>query len=691
MKGSHKADKFDAVLAKEYISSNESAIVDPVEVEWTWNRSSGKGNFVITYGALYVFKGQKRQAKIHLLRISGIRISERELTITFSDDNSEESSIIIKSDKVDTISMNIIKCFKELTYKVKIPPRIAIEGYKAADLNKLVITDRPEGLLAIRMMFFLHYYAQEKKSVHIPSFFQKWDGGPYVQLSDNGMKHFLSHISMHSCMALAHAISWETLNAIVFDQFISTGSQSNFFNAMLRCILENARSIGSFVFKNYNGTAVPKFDKERPLKPASINRWEFEFCSNSMISDWMSFTQVLPDGCIDSLRLSCIHDFEIELLCRAAGRAKAFEKMKSLDVKWSIPLHPEEIPRLIQLTPALEKITLCGKEDAREILKILTDLEIPLRRIHLHSMDFATQFTPDMTLPPTLLEINVSGCRFMSGLVLKSFFNYLTSKALKTPITVVAANISRRDTKIYTHLKTIDFEKRYPNIGELDWSGNAIPASESQWLFALLCTQKRLKLLRMKDIVTCESGKEDVIMQHIIQLGVSLPLFGLDISFKHTEISNAKFVEFVQALSVVKSLRRLDLSGTSHAGIDAFMALNETIQRLDNLVELGFDGFNLDESNQKALFAFLTAIKNHRSLKTFDYPEKSLKSVGFDESKTSQVNTQLLGWMKRQSRLTTGNRRVEYQLRQMRMGDQDVDDSPDLFKKAAEMGNYIEE
>jgi hypothetical protein len=271
------------------------------------------------------------------------------------------------------------------------------------------------------------------------------------------------------------------------------------------------------------------------------------------------------------------------------------------------------------------------------------------------------------------LHLNLSNNGFTAGAMI-SLFKILTCRPFTIPIVFEAAEIALKPAFFNKLSEEIAFENCFPNIAELDWSGNQFPAN-SQFFFAFLYTQKRLRLLRILNIHTNDSIQ---FLQFLMTIGRSLPIYGLDLCGTFDPLV---FAQFIQALTTWQSLRRLNLSGCG-AGEGGLGALNEVITELPDLNELGADGFR--PTAPELLIPLWTTAASLQNLVACDLPILDLERLKVQAEQIPGHFPEAFANLKQRARLSTAEQRVQVTLKSLG-GDNGPMFSDDVFFEVGQM------
>jgi hypothetical protein len=318
--------------------------------------------------------------------------------------------------------------------------------------------------------------------------------------------------------------------------------------------------------------------------------------------------------------------------------------------------------------------------DAAPLLAAICKANTRLRVLQLSQMKFSTEVDADCDLPGSVIHVNLSN-NAMAIISVVSLLRLMTKRQRTIPIIVDMSRLVHQ-TQLYQALQELPFDQCYPNIVELNWSNNHI-TGDPKFFFAFLFTQKRLRLLSVKPIVV-----EDPVlfMRYLMRFGLCLPLPGLDFSLADAK-NNAEFVQFLMALRVWPALRRLNVAG-SRSGELGMGALNDVIQELTRLNELGADGFA--PKSPEAIAVLWSTIELHPGLRACDLPMEDMKTAAVTVNSLDQAFGESLAALRGKPRLPSLEQRVEYTLKTVRDNGQ-PDFTAEIFQGAAKFaGNAVQ-
>jgi hypothetical protein len=442
---------------------------------------------------------------------------------------------------------------------------------------------------------------------------------------------------------------------------------------MFDTLLENAQTIHRVVFSGYT-TPLPELGFSN-LTKTSVTSWWFFRSAPALILHWADRSRFLPEGSVDEIVLTTvtIDQPAFKRFVESIRASKAALLMKKFELTRVI-LRPFPFPELFQLFSVcanLSTIVFRGIEmDASTLFSSVVKSGGHLRKIVFSHMQFRSPLEASLEVPPALLHLGIANNSIATS-ALVSLLKVLTAGPRAVPIVLDAASLVLKPTA-YAAMSELPFDRCHPNLAELDWSGNFVPA-DARFFFAFLFTQKRIRLFVMNN---CSLEDPMEFMKLLMQLGISLPVYGLDFSGAFEPLL---FAQFIQALATWPNLRRLNIakSGAGDAGIGA---LNELLESQTSIMELGADGFA--PSCAAAIETVWTTISRHPSIIACDLPVEDMRAVAMDSGNFRQEFAQAYFVLNAKPRITTVEQRVAFTAQTIDAG-KEPEFSDEIFLKAA--------
>ena len=632
------------------------------------------GAVILTRGSIYLFESNWKgklelKHRYNLLDVRTLKFNRQELEFTLIFDNFEIT--IDPKQRVRQVAFAMVYILNEATYGLKNLQTLRVEP--AGELNDATVSKRPPNALKWRALMLAHFYGITGEQLHTIDYFDKWEANrePYIALEPN------FHPGNFAA-AFGHALAWEsTLKAVVFVGFAPT-KMAQFLDSLV----DNAVTIKSIVFVNYSGKRMPNFSGRR-ISSSSVKRYVFERCPGSIVADFLSKTMNYPQ--IEYLVLDNItttsEEFStfIDLITDANNKA-THEHLKDFAISnTKITNFPtQDISRLLEIMPHLSYMSIrCANGDADRFLRACFRGQTAIKFLRIGGMAFKTPFDDGkVKVPKSLVGMDLSGCKF-SAESLAGLLRLLTSQQMDQPVVLEMRHLTLPDNA-FDAFSQLNYEACLPNIAEFIFSNNEIPDQPSQFLFAFLFTQKRLRLLSFKDIT---AGNPIQFLKYLLQLCGSIALPGLDISGNFDAETFGFFLSALNTTGCAANFRRLDVSG-SKSGTGGMGALNELLKSAPNLNEVGADGFQSD--NPAALYALWSTISQHPSISSCDLPVHDMKTLQVTKDKTPPEFQEVYKSLAAKPRLSISRHRVDYAIDLLTQGSE-YTSSPEIFRLAAAM------
>jgi hypothetical protein len=667
--------KLAHLIPKFYAPNIEQPLLAlPVDFKLKPTDSNSNGILILTRIALYLFTSKifgapEFTAKINLLRILVIIVRLKLIVIDI--DNSP--SITIKTVESGTIAAAIQALLQGVFFGLKDLPKLIVRA-------EVMIPDfgsrqRPFGALKWRSMILSDFLGLGSPPQRAIDCFQGWERmrKPILVLG-------VAFEPENVAAAIGEAIGCESeIDSVCFQ-----GNSSSQFSAVLQALVVHSCTVVRIVFADYTAGHIPTFGQAR-FSSSKIVNWWFVRCAHELILTWLDFAFHLPAMGCEKIALVG-NTFEQNhfraiidrmMAAPATGNLRRFELSRTVIKPFRFP----QLVRIFEFCQRLEVIVIRGIDvDASGLLSSICNAGERLRSITFSQMDFKSEFE-QINFPKGLLHLGLSRNVFAPAVMI-SLLKEITRCPMDIPIILEASELVIKPA-FYKMLSEIAFDQCYPNIAELDWSNNQFPA-DSRFFFAFLFTQKRLRLL---GLVSVRAQDPMQFLQLLMQLGVMLPLYGLDLSGLFEPLL---FAEFLQALVAWPSLRRLNVSGCA-AGDGGLGALNEVTGGLLELNELGADGFR--PGSPESLAPLWTTVATLPNLVACDLPIGDMDDLAAEPSQVSVNFPAVLANLKSRARLSTVEKRLHL-TRSTIVEGKEPEFSDEIFLEASQMDwsgeGYIE-
>ena len=630
--------ELDIVKKSVWFADEEPIVAIKAEYELKKKKKS-KGIAVLTRGALYLFKAKiskKREpvnvfSPLTITRVwyePGPSGSDSSLSFFFDD-----VRLVLRSEYVGNLLETLMLFFREAMFGVKRPEQFVVEG----DTRRLAlseVTERPKFALKHRAFMIAH-----DPSLSLKAPLAKYPkASPFAYFDKYEAKRGSKIVLGPSCdpgpyvIPFAQAIAWESRLTYVSFQTVCRNELSDFVNVLLT----HSQTISKISFMRYNEKKPLKLTLKL-VRSTEVKEWEFYDCSKTCICDFLREFDNLPVGSVESIAIgkASLSENDTKELCAIIESKPTLKVMKSLTLRQMMdgpPLKFFNVRKFMGVFDNLEQVCLAHLEgDSSRLLTDLCELK-SICSITLSQGFFQTPLPLDLVIPKRLGLLAFTQAS-LSEHALFSLIKWITSTPVDVPIILVLDSIfPEKVARILSSLSVLDRAKCYPNLAEFSFNGNYILESAIPDLFAFLYTQKRLRLVSFN---ACRSDNQEVFLKHLIQLAVSLPLYGLDImklAFDH-----GLMLQWIKALArTTTRFRRLGFQGLrlEDEGVRAFI---ELISANRELIEVGADGFA--PKSGAVLTQLWTAIRRHPSIVANDFPSTDMQQlrIGKDDALWSEL------------------------------------------------------
>lgn len=628
----------------------------PVEFDGEKKKKYKDGFLLISNGAIYLFESKFLKQpnliqRFHILHIKNLRID-----LTNIEFNLDNFSIDIKTQYVIQIYQAIQTILLGISYGLQLENNFTIES--SITLPQITIDSRPQNNIHNRVIFFAHYYSIRGDYTTLTQYFDKWEQKP------SSMFVFGSSFSPgNMAQTIGHAIAWEsTLDTIVFQY-----NTSSHFSELFQSILENSKTIKKIAFTDYKSdTTLPKFPQQQ-ISNTTVKKYWFMRCKAQLINDFCSFAKFLPSNVEDfTLNGSQLTEEEMMNIVKKIGKSVPLKNMNSLSIL-RMKMNPfpfDAFMKLIRTADNLTTLTIRGLDsNASDLFTAICSVQNRIKILNITHMQFRSQIIENINLPPALIRINFSFCAFIS-VSFQSLMKLLISTPKLMPFALQMQCLVIKPIS-YASLEGINLKNVYPNISEIDWSGNSIPAKESIFLFAYLFTQKRLLHLKFENI---NPDNPMEFLQNFVTLIASLRIPGVDLSgrFEQTHL-----IQFMEALSYMGWLRRISLRN-SLTGEEGISMMHEILRKNTKINELNIDGFNCTKFQN--LINLWSTINNSPHIVATDFPSNDMKRLKKVAADLTPNERSIMEAVMQRNRTSTCEHRSMYIIEQMNViSEQDLD------------------
>ena len=660
--------KLDVMAQKVWCDVERPIVAIPVDYRLRARESATAGYVMLTRGALYVFKKPKLigqpelVTKWHPLDIRTLTLKPNLMTFEF--DNFQSS---LKGDDLPALATAMITILKEATYGIK--DIVLMNVNSEVPLPPVEVLQRPNMAIKWRALLLAHFYDIKGEQLYTIDYFQKWE--------DKQRPLMILGPSFHPgnfAPAFGHAIGWESMiDSVCFQSFAPTK-----FARMLDCLLENSYTIKRIIFSDMKPKRVGQFAMNR-IRRTSVESWWFLRSCKEQFLGWAEHSKGLPEKSIKELMLhACPWDNDVwNEFPEIVRRSPALTNCRSLEIgKMAEGTFPvKSVCGIMEAMTGLQKIVLKGNHgDGASMLAACCKAQSNVRWIDVSLVHFKKALPANVVLPPSVLGLDISQSAFSPD-ALKSVLQMVARGDRQFPVVLKAVSLCMKPAA-YQTLATINLQECRPNLVEVDWSGNTMPAEAVKFLFAFLFTQQaRLRLVALNN---CSTDNPVEFMKLVLQLVTAIPLHGLEFSNK---LDKTLYAQFIGALGSAVSLRKLNLSqsGSQEQGLGA---LNQLIQQLPNLNELQADGF-LPE-NPAAIAAFWATVSQCPELVACDMPNDDFRHLGLTPNRLDPQTQKALAIVKGKDRPTCAEQRVDYSIQSLQSGG-NGEFGPEIFKVAAKV------
>lgn len=656
--------KLDAMAQKVWCDVELPIVVIPVDYKLHARDSWTAGFVMLTRGALYIFKKPKLIGqpdlvnKINLLDVRQMTLRADLMILEFDD-----SQTSFKGDDLPQLATAMLVILNEATYGIK--DLILMKVNSDIQLPPTEVLERPEMAIKWRALLLAHFYDIKGEQLYTIDYFQKWE--------DKQKPLMILGPSFHPgnfAPAFGHAIGWESkIDSVCFQSFAPTK-----FARMLDCLLENAYTIKRIVFSDFKPKRVGQFAMNR-IRRTSVESWWFIRCCKEQFLGWAEHSKGLPDNSVNELMFhACSWDNEVwRELPELVRRSPALTNCRTLEIGkvTASPFPVKVLTPLITSMCGIRKLVFKGNSgEGSSALIACCKSETHIRAIEVSLMTFKNAIPTDTVLPPTLLYLDISQNAFTSE-SFKSVLELITRRDAENPMVLKACGLVIKPTA-YQAIQGINLSACRPNLAEVDWSDNTIPADGVKSLFAYLFTQQaRLRLVSLNN---CSTDNPVEFMKLVLQLTTAIPLSGLEFSNK---FDKTLYAQFLGALGSATSLRKLNVSHSA-SGESGLGALNQLLSQLTNLNELSADGF-LPE-NPAAVAAFWTTVSQCPQIVACDLPSDDFRHLGITPNRLDPQTQKAFAIVKGKHRPTCALQRVDYSIRSLEQGAGEF--GPEIYKLA---------
>ncbi|EAY12657.1 hypothetical protein TVAG_074850 [Trichomonas vaginalis G3] len=529
-------------------------------------QNSYNGFFILTYGALYfikatIFGNTELVYEIPLLDLSRCGTEEGQLKLYH-----DTTKISVKHPQVDELLSMIISIFLEVTYKFKNPPKLRVRS--GLPLQNMKPKNRPNDLFFKRTIALAHFYKEKSEFIENATYFRKQEENLKDQIIITPELQVGNMFQTYGT-----TIAYESkINTILFQAYTDPN-----LSDLLNVILSQTNHISQVIFSDYKeqNPITFKFAHEE----TSINRYLFMRCCGQLAIDFINasvdFVTPIQELALSVCTLRAQEFGDIITYMSLSPPATKLKKLYMHRVQMK-PFPFDDITRLMNFALNLETVVFRGLEiDATLLLRTLCDKNYShLKTITLRAMVFKTNISDDLDMPNTLLYFNVSQCSFTQEIFL-SLLQFLTRKWHRRSIVFAAQGLVMKDD-VFNAFNLLEFDKIYPNLCEIDLTGNCFSSNAYNSFFAFVNTQKRLHCLILNDILTdnCQ-----IFLSFLAKLIFELKIKGIELSGNFNDAILSHFIISLCGASWISHLR-LEAKEQCENSIPALISLLEKVTQL---------------------------------------------------------------------------------------------------------------
>ena len=646
-----------------------------IETDYKYKKKgTRKGLFVLTRGALYVFKTKIEKSDhpvvvVCPLDVHKITYQRHEMAI----ESPDEPTLTVKSEWAGSIAERIVMFWREATYGVKKVRKLELAG----DVGELALQEvqkRPRSALKHRALMLAHHIYKKKCAAGVRNtfhYFDKYDTKPKQTLVIGASCHMESYP-----LAFAQAIAWEARAMSLCLQGVLVPDLGKF----LEVVMARSQKIRKVMLMRYDNKKISSFNMGTVSK-TRVNEWSFWKVAKEQVFDFLQGASGLPTSCFNTMTIHDISfsDSDIKRIEAMAPACPALNAMKQLSLRGTM----QE-----QITVANIGRLVCGIEQLREVSFMALDMDGSKALQHicaakesivsiiLSQMRFMDTLPSDMRIPPSLKRLSVISSGMQRN-CLKSILEWITSKPVDIPIVVEIHSIAPQSVaeRLTYDLCHVYLEGCYPNICEFHFCANFISDHAILPFFAFCFTQKRLRLLSLNK---CKTDNQQLLLKSLLELGIALPLYGLELG--KSTFNAPLMVQFIRALAATTTTLRRVVFSECQLGDEGLQAMADLVRANPDLAEVGADGFHPRSS--AVLFSFWKVIAENPSIKGNDFPLEDLTYLRIESKDCPKDVNNVLNSVFLRPQLTTIGTRLTWTMNQIEKQEA-PDFSPRIFGLAA--------
>lgn len=664
------------MAVESWCDLEEPLIAIPCEFKFDEEDRYLKGKLMVTHGAFYIFRDKMFRSfeflkKFNLLEIKIVRLSFSDTEIYFT--NEGKQNYFIKTEYIFEVAYATSFVIKTALYGITAVKTFNVVG---DNLPECCLKTRPKNLMEYRTIFLAHFYGFRGDQLHATSYFKKWED--QTELDSMIIIGPSLHPGNFAC-AFGHSIAWEvSLKTVVFQNFLPSK-----FPAFFDAFIQNSITIKKVVFSDYSKKEKILNFPDAVFKRTSVKTFQFFRCVSQIVHNFVENIKQLP--CLEDLILNKIamngEEF-IQMVNLISDNQMIRNSLKYFEiVRTDVPHFPlTHFTRLLNNLACLETIAIRNlTKDASSLLTAICESNSPIRAIHINCMNFRRKLKKNIQFPATLMHLDVSYSAF-SEEAYTSLLSAMTSYKLKIPIIFESISVSLNQPQTFQKFVELDFDHCFSNILEFNFSRNKFPDDSSRFLFALLFTQKHLRLLSLNQI---EVNDPIDFLKNVLTLVASIKVPGLELSGLNNCFEPSILAQFIAALPVQAPhcFRTVSFQGCG-AGDEGLKALTELIRNNKYLAEISADGFQPSDLN--TLLEFWSEVVDHPNVVAVDYPEKDLQNLGVVVAKLSSAEQSIFDKLKLKKSPSTPGKRDMFLLKEIASGAK-LTTTSEIFKKCAPM------
>ncbi|OHS97558.1 hypothetical protein TRFO_36212 [Tritrichomonas foetus] len=673
----HNVDKSKLKQLQSFCWCEFEKPIVAATVEYNKKGKKGKrpGILMLTRGSIYIFKNKILQKELkspimyHLLDAKVLHVTPKRLIIDF-----DSFELKLKTEHADRIARPMLYILRSCTYGLPSLQTMRLDNSQCPHCQDIVIDHRPEDALKWRALFLAHFYNIQGMQLYTMDYFKKYEAKQTPMI--------LIGPSLHPgnfAAAFGHAIAWESLISIVCFQSFAPTKFPMFFDSLV----DNARKIKRMAFTDYhNPKRIPQFSGSK-LSHSSIVQYNFYRILLPVVLNFLEKCKFIPQ--IEVLSIHKIEEINAEEFNQLADLAEANEALQSTlryfeFCRTQVKNFPAQ--RFTSMFNAFEKLESVAirfvNGDLHRLLNAISNTTTAIKVIHVNYMPSKYDLS-DITLPPSLVHLDLSFCNFVDTSLL-SLFKLITKEPRQNQLMVQLLKIETGEN-FYGLLPSLDLAQCHPNICEFNYSCNHLPNEPSLSLFAFLFAQKNLRLVSFNHMIL-DSPVD--FLKNVLTLITNMQLPGIEVSGNFDQVT---LIQFISALSTMNLtfLRRVGFT-ENKCGSQGLGAMNSLVNSLPNLCELAADGF---EPELPALQAFWTTVVNHPSIVATDLPACDAKHIMSTMKALPSEAKSVIEKIQAKQRISTCGKKDEVMLRHFR-NNEPVDFSPNIFIEAANLHDFDE-